>query len=35
MVGAFQLYYVVVVLMSVRAQVLTAKIRAAKLMRTT
>lgn len=32
MVGAFQLYYIVVVLMRVRAQVLSAKIRAARLM---
>ena len=33
MVGAFQFYYVVVVLMRVRAHVLAAKVRAARLMR--
>ena len=33
MVGAFQTFYIVVVLMGVRAQVLTAKVRAARLMR--
>ena len=32
MVGAFQSYYVVVILMRVRAQVLSAKVRAARLM---
>ena len=32
MVGAFQAFYVVVVLMGVRAQVLAAKVRAARLM---